>query len=144
MSFSVEITFHSLEASPALGARIRKLMARLGRFSSHIMSCHVVVGAAHRRHHRGNLFDVRIDIATSGAQFSIQHASPRDHTHEDPYVALRDAYRAARRKLQNYECEHRSAVRQRWGLPEKGAGLDAEARTESGRVHESAGHDERR
>jgi ribosome-associated translation inhibitor RaiA len=124
MNPPLEITFQQLNASPALVARIRKLMARLERFSSHIMRCHVVVEAAHRHHHQGNLFDVRIDITTPGAQFSIQRASARDHAHEDPYVALRDAYRAARRRLQDYERERRGAVKQHRASLESNAGLD--------------------
>jgi cold shock CspA family protein/ribosome-associated translation inhibitor RaiA len=140
MNLPLEITFRHMEGSLALEARIRKLAARLERFSSHIMRCHVIVEAPHQHHQQGNLFDVNIDITAPGAHFSIQRASPRDHSHEDPYVALRDAFRAARRKLQDYEREHRRAVKQHAGLPQgRISELDADRgfgriETEDGRL----------
>jgi cold shock CspA family protein/ribosome-associated translation inhibitor RaiA len=117
MNLPLEIVFRHMDASPALEARIRKLAARLDRLSSRIMRCRVTVEAPHQHHHQGNLFDVRIDITAPNAQFSIQRASPYDHSHEDPYVALRDAFRATRRKLQDYEHELRGAVKHHVGLP---------------------------
>jgi cold shock CspA family protein/ribosome-associated translation inhibitor RaiA len=106
-----------MEPSPALETRIRQLAARLERFSAHIMRCHVTVEAPHQHHHQGNLFDVKIDITTPGSTIAIQRAHPRDHAHEDPYVALRDAFRAARRKLQDYERERRQDIKVLTGLP---------------------------
>lgn len=111
MILPLQISFRHVDPSPALEARIRKLAARLDHFSSHIMRIHVVVDAPHEHHHQGNLFDVRIDITTPGNEISIRRAHPRTHAHEDPYVALRDAFRAARRKLEDHEREQRGAVK---------------------------------
>lgn len=116
MSIPLDITFRHELASPALEARIRTLAARLERFSQHIMRCEVIVDRA-QRHHQGNLFDVKIEITVPGEQISIQRASPNDPSHQDPYVALRDAFRAARGKLQDYERELHGAVKQHHGLP---------------------------
>ena len=111
MKLPLQIVLRHMESSPALEARIRALAERLDRFSAHIMRCHVTVEAPHQHQHQGNLFDVKIDITLPNAQISIQRAHPRDHAHEDPYVALRDAFRAARRKLQDYEREQRRDVK---------------------------------
>lgn len=113
----LQISFRHMEPSPALEARIRQLAARLERFSAHIMRCHVVVQAPHEHHQQGNLFDVRIDITVPTAEFSIQRAHPYNHSHEDPYVSLRDAFRAAQRKLQDYEREHRGDVKVHTPMP---------------------------
>ena len=117
MNLPLQIVFRHMESSAALEARIRALASRLDRFSAHIMRCHVTVEAPHQHQHQGNLFDVKIDITVPDAEISIQRAHPRDHAHEDPYVALRDAFRAARRKLQDYEREHRLDVKTHTGLP---------------------------
>ena len=115
MNFPLEITFRHMDASPALEARISALVARLERFSSHVMRCHVTVEAPHQHHQQGNLFNVRIDIAAPSSQISIQRTSARDPSHEDPYLALRDAFRAARRKLQEYERSRRGELKQHAG-----------------------------
>jgi len=116
MQIPLEITFRHELASPALEARIRKLAARLERFSQHIVRCEVVVDRA-QRHQQGNAFDVRIEITAPAAHISIQRASPHDPSHQDPYVALRDAFAAARRKLQDYERQLRGDVKKHHGLP---------------------------
>src|SRR5690606_36674951 len=101
------ITFRHMDPSPAMEARIRELAERLDRFSEHIMQCHVIVEAPHQHHHKGNLYDVRMDITVPGDEIAIRRTHPVHHSHEDPYVALRDAFKAARRKLEDYERERR-------------------------------------
>ncbi len=118
MQIPLQITLRHMEPSPALDARIRKLAAELEHFSAHIMHCHVVVSAPHQHHHQGNLFDVRIDITAPGAEIVINTENRGSHAHEDVYVALRDAFKAARRKLQDYERERRQDVKTHGSQPQ--------------------------
>jgi cold shock CspA family protein/ribosome-associated translation inhibitor RaiA len=117
MKLPLQITFRDTEPSPALEARIQQLAARLERFSAHIMHCHVVVEEPHKHSHQGRLFDINIDITVPGAHIAIQRAHPGSHSHEDPYVALRDAFLAARRKLGDYERVRRHEVKSHVALP---------------------------
>jgi cold shock CspA family protein len=106
-----------MDPSPALEARARELADRLEKFSSQIMHCHVVVEAPHRHKHQGELYDVRIDITVPGREIAIRRSGPANHAHEDPYVALRDAFKAARRQLQDYERERRQDVKTHVEVP---------------------------
>jgi ribosomal subunit interface protein len=107
MPLPVTITFRNLDHSPALEQRIRKLVERLGRFSRHIQRCDIVIQPpAHHQHH-GGLHDFRVHITLPEEQIAIHRARRADQAHEDVYVALRDAFRAARRRLEDYE-------RRRW------------------------------
>jgi ribosomal subunit interface protein len=127
MILPLQITFRHMDSSPALEARIRELVSRLDRFSEHIMRCHVIVEplAGHKR--QGALYDFRIDITLPDEEIAIRHAHPADHAHEDPYVALRDAFRAARRQLQDYERKRRGDVKTPVGATHGWIGeLDAE------------------
>ena len=103
MQIPLKIAFGGgLEASPALAARIEREAARLERFSDRITACRVVVKGRSRRRHRGDLYGVRIQIAVPGREEVIVDRNPSaDHAHEDPYVAIRDAFEAARRRLQD-------------------------------------------
>lgn len=103
MTLPLEITFRHMEPSPALESRIRMLVEQLARFSPHILRCHVVVQAPHQHSEQGQLFEFRLDIVLPGHEIAIRRTHPADHAHEEPYVALRDTFRAARRKLQDYE-----------------------------------------
>jgi ribosome-associated translation inhibitor RaiA len=111
MIIPLQITFRHMEPSPALEERIRELATRLDRFSKHIMRCRVVVEPLPQHSQQGALHDIRIDITLPDEEIAIRHAHLSDHAHEDPYVALRDAFRAARRKLEDYERKHRLDVK---------------------------------
>jgi cold shock CspA family protein/ribosome-associated translation inhibitor RaiA len=113
----LQVTFRHMEPSPALAARIRHLADRLDRFSPHIMRCHVTVEAPHRHHSQGNLFEIRIDLTVPGREIAIRRAPSADHAHEDAFVAARDAFRAARRKLQDYERKRYQQVKSHTGQP---------------------------
>jgi ribosomal subunit interface protein len=111
MILPLQITFRHMDPSPALEARIRKLASRFERFSTHIMRCHIIVEPAAQHKHRGFLYDFRIDITLPDEEIAIRHAHAADHAHEDAYVALRDAFRAVRRKLEDYERKRRHDVK---------------------------------
>jgi len=109
----VQISFRHLAPSAAMEQRIQQLAARLARFSPNITQCRVVVDAPPQHHEQGGRYNVRIEIAlAAGGEISVERTHPGDPAHEDPYVALRDAFRAARRQLQDYERLHRHSVHQ--------------------------------
>ena len=97
MQTPLQITIRDIEHSEALETRIRDKAKKLEEFFKNIMSCRVVVEAPHKHHHQGKQFNVRIDIGVPGNEIVVN----RDH-HEDVYVALRDAFDAAKRKLEDY------------------------------------------
>lgn len=112
MQLPLQITFRNMAPSPALEARVRELASKLERFSDQMIRCHVVVEAPHHQHHeKGALFDFQVDISIPGKEIVIGHTHTKDPAHTDPYVALRDAFRAARRQLQDYERIRRREVK---------------------------------
>ena len=111
MQLPLQITFRHMEPSPALEARIRELAARLERFSAQIMRCHVIVEPTPHHQSHGGLHDFHIVITLPDAEIAVRKAHTADPAHEDPYVALRDAFRAARRKLEDYERKRRLDVK---------------------------------
>ncbi len=50
-------------------------------------------------------------ILKDGGEVSAQRNPVNDHAHEDVYVALRNAFAAARRQLQDKECKIENNVR---------------------------------
>ena len=111
MQLPLQITFRGMEPSEAMDLRIRKLAQRLERFSAHVVRCHVIIDAPHQHGHQGHLYAVHIQINVPGDTISVNREHREHHSHEDVYVALRDAFRAARRQLEDYEREHRLDVK---------------------------------
>ena len=83
--------------SEALETHIRDKVQKLESFFEHIVSCRVVVEVPHKHKQQGKQFNVRIDLGVPGSEIVVN----RDH-HEDVYVALRDAFDAAKRQLEDY------------------------------------------
>jgi len=106
MQTPLQITFRNFPSSEAVEGRIRAKAAKLEEFDPHIMSCHVVVEELDRHHHQGRQFTVRLDIRVPGHEVVVD----RDH-HEDIYVALRDAFNAAGRKLEEVVRARRREVK---------------------------------
>lgn len=97
MKTPLQITFRDMERSDALEAHIREKAEKLETFFDPIMSCRVVVEMPHQHKQQGRIFNVRVDVGVPGSEIVVN----RDK-HEDVYVALRDAFDAAKRKLDDY------------------------------------------
>jgi ribosomal subunit interface protein len=102
MAVPLQITFKGIEASPALEDRIREKAARLDRFEHDILRCHVTVEAPHRHQRQGRLFRARVEVFVPRGDIVVTRESPHDHAHEDPYVAVRDAFDAVVRQLEDH------------------------------------------
>ena len=107
MKLPVQITFHHIDASNALETEIRSRDAKLDQFHPHVLSCRVVVTGEANRKQQGNPFSLRLDIKVKGHEFAIT----RSGSHEDPFVAVRDAFDAARRQIEALAQEMRGEVK---------------------------------
>ncbi|MBR0672809.1 HPF/RaiA family ribosome-associated protein [Neoroseomonas soli] len=102
MTIPLQITFKDMDPSPAMEARIRDKAARIERFADFILRCHVTIEAPHRHHHQGNLYRARVELDVPRGRIVAGNGGAQDHAHEDPYVALRDAFAAATRQLEDH------------------------------------------
>jgi len=102
MQIPLQITFRHMDTSEALEADIREKAEKLERISSHITSCRVVVEAPHRHSRKGKLYRVSVDIThPPKVEIAVSREHRADHAHEDVYVAVRDAFNAAARRLED-------------------------------------------
>ena len=111
VALPIQVTFRDMEHSDFIEAEVRKKAAELDRFSDRIMSCRVVVEAPHQHHRKGKLYDVRIDLTLPGKEIVVSHSGPKEHAHEDAHVAIRDAFLAATRQLEDYARKRRGQVK---------------------------------
>ena len=106
MKLPLQITVRNVSVSEAAKDNIRDRAAKLDLFYDRIMSCRVIVEAPHRRQHQGVLYNVRIDMTVPGAELVVKREPD-----EDIYVAIRDAFDAARRQLEGYARRQRGDVK---------------------------------
>ena len=106
MQRPIQITFKDIPHSDAVEQHIREKAAKLETFYPHIIGCHVTVELPHKHNHQGKLHNVRIDVKVPGSEIVVN----RDK-HEDLYVALRDAFDAAKRQIEEYGRKQRGDVK---------------------------------
>jgi ribosomal subunit interface protein len=106
MQLPLQISFHGIEHSNALYDAIREKAEKLERYYDRILSCRVVLGLAARHKRQGKHFSVRVDLKVPGDELAVT----REHD-EDIQVALREAFDAARRQLEDYARVQRGDVK---------------------------------
>jgi ribosome-associated translation inhibitor RaiA len=100
MNTPLEISFKGLDKSRAIEAKIAEKAAKLEKHFERMTHCRVVVAAPHRHSHKGKTYEIKIDIGIPGtAPLIVTHESPVGQAQEDLRVALRDAFDAAGRRL---------------------------------------------
>ena len=106
-----QIAFDNLPHSAAVEQAVREKVAKLEEFCDRITGCRVVVGVPHRHHEYGNLYEVRIDLTVPGEGIVIGREAPPHAEYRNVRVAIRDAFDAARRRLEDYVRRRRHDVK---------------------------------
>jgi ribosomal subunit interface protein len=108
MKIPLQINFHDMPVSPALETLIREKAAKLEQFHPNLTGCRVVVDKPHQHsRQQGDQFSVTVDVSVPGATIVANNASS-----EDPNVAVRDAFLAARRQVEDHVKRQRTEERQ--------------------------------
>ena len=115
MSIPLQITFKDLDSSEALEALIREKAERLSRFKSNIVYCNVTLETTVRHMHKGRVYSVHIEIGLPGATIVVSRDHSQNRAHEDPYLAVRDAFDAAARQLEDKARKMNGQVKQHSG-----------------------------
>lgn len=106
MRTPLQISVRNVSLSDAAKENIRTKAEKLDQFHDGIMSCRVAVEAVNRGQQQGVLYSVGIDLTVPGSELVVTR-----QMHEDVYVAIRDAFAAARRQVQQYAKRQRSDVK---------------------------------
>ncbi len=112
MQTPVEVAFRHYEPSDQVRAEIVAQARRLEKFSARITSCHIVVTGPQNRRRNGDVFDVELRIAMPNHKDIIvdncrDNAPEREHA----LVAIRQAFNAARRQIEDAERDMRGEVK---------------------------------
>lgn len=106
MKLQLQITTRDIPHSEALESHVRQKAEKLETFYPHIMGCRIVIEVPHKHKQHGRLFNVRLDITVPGKELVVTR-----EPNEDVYVALRDAFDAAKRQLEDYGRRQRGEIK---------------------------------
>lgn len=96
MKTALQVVFRDIPPSPAIEAEIRRRAAKLEQ-AADLMSCRVTLCSSGRHKHQGVMREVHVDLKLPGTEIAVTR-----HHAEDLYVAMRDAFDAVRRQVDEY------------------------------------------
>ena len=100
MHSPVEIHFHGIEKSEAIEERVREKVSKLEKHFSRMTHCRVVLEAPHRSPQKPKVFQIKIEIGLPRRQpIVVCHEREGSHANEELPLAIRDAFSAALRKV---------------------------------------------
>lgn len=106
MQLPLEITIRDIENTPAIQTKIRQKVKKLKQFHDRIIHCRVVIEAVQKHKHQGKLFQVNIEVDVPRKTLIVNRKR-----NEDLYIAIRDAFAAMIRKLEDYIERQRGDVK---------------------------------
>ena len=140
MQQPLQITFRDIPPSESVEAVIREKAEKLDQYFEKIMTCRVTVESPHSHQHQGRLYHVRVDITVPGTELVASRSHDKNHAHEDVYVAIRDAFDAAKRQLQEYKGKLKNKVKLH-ETPAHGEVTELAPDQDYGRIQSSDGRD---
>lgn len=111
MQVPLQITFRGFPSSEAIESRISARVNKLERLCDRITGCRVVVESPHHHQQHGNTYRVSIDLTVPDGELVVGRHNGLNHAHEDVYVAIRDAFDALSRQLQDHVRRQRGEVK---------------------------------
>lgn len=106
MKIPLQITFRNFPHSDAIESHIAERATKLEKFNERLVGCRVAVEESQRKQHQGKLYRVHVDMTVPGRELAVTREE-----HEDIYVAIRDAFDAACRRLEEHARRQRGVVK---------------------------------
>jgi ribosome-associated translation inhibitor RaiA len=116
MQTPVQIDFQGMSAAPEVRAAIEKQIEALEQRFGRTTACRVAVKAPSGHHRNGGLYEVSIHLTLpNGRQVDVGRTPPADERHADLAFAINDAFKHARRQLQDQVDRMQGNVKQHAG-----------------------------
>jgi hypothetical protein len=116
MQTPVEIDFQGVQAEADIRASIEKQWPNWS--SGRITACGVVLKAPSGHHRTGGLYEVHIHLALpDGREVNVGRTPTADERHADVFFAVNDAFKHARRQLQDQVRRLQGQVKQHESEP---------------------------
>ncbi|HSN89856.1 MAG TPA: HPF/RaiA family ribosome-associated protein [Anaeromyxobacteraceae bacterium] len=133
MQRSLQLRWRSITPSPGIEDEVRDEVAKLERAFARITGCAVTLEAPSRHHRQsGSKYRVRIELSVPGGKLVVGRDPTRTWTRGDLFLAVKAAFREARRQLEDHARRidgrvkaHAAAARARVArlFPEEGYGF---------------------
>jgi ribosomal subunit interface protein len=115
MQIPMEISTRDVTLSPAIEAELRKRSDKLERHYNRVTSCRIALERpTGNHHHDGGPYRVRVDVTVPGSEVVADKQS------EELFIAIRDAFEAAERQVEEFVDRRRDYAKPPAGVTPEG------------------------
>jgi ribosomal subunit interface protein len=109
---SLKVTYRGFDSSEAVNMTLKQHVEKLERFRARATSCEVVVSKPHRHHSQGQIFHIELRLHIPGRNIFVNREPEHNDAHADVYIAIRDAFNAMERQLEDVVRIRRGSIKQ--------------------------------
>ena len=118
MQTPLEIEFQDMAASPAVQEQVAGLVKKFETRDGRITAGRIIVKGPGNRHQTGGLYEINIRLALpDGREVNVGRTPTADERHSDLAFAINDAFKRARRRLQDNARRMEGMVKSHEGQP---------------------------
>ena len=118
MQTPVEIDIQGIATTSRIRTAITKHVADLEQRFGRVIACRVVLKAPGGHHRTSGLYEINIRLALpDGREVNVDRTAQADERHSDLDFAINDAFKRARRQLQDQVRELQGQVKHHEGAP---------------------------
>ncbi len=118
MQTAPQIQYQGMNGTPQIQEAIENHVAELEQRCGRVTACRVVLKGPGEHHRKGGLYEVHIRLALpDGREVIVDRTPPGDERHSDLEFAINDAFKHARRQLQDHVRRMQGQVKHSEGPP---------------------------
>jgi cold shock CspA family protein len=118
MEYPTQVVFHNMPSSEFIEKAALEKAEKLFALYPKIIHCRVIIESPHQHSHQGQIYHVRVILKVPEEDIVVTRQPAQEAQHEDVYVALRDAFDAAKRRLRQYHGKIKRQVKHHEEMPE--------------------------
>ena len=118
MQTPLEVDFQGLSSTPQIEDAIARHVAQLEQRYGRVTSCRVALKGPGGHHQNGGLYEVNIRLSLpNGREVNVGRTAQAGGRHADLTFAINDAFKRARRRLEDHVRRLQGSVKQHDGAP---------------------------
>jgi ribosome-associated translation inhibitor RaiA len=99
MPATLQISYRNMQSSGSVERQVRERFTQLEKIYDRLISCRVVIEKAPEE---GETFHVHVEMAVPGREIVVRRDPGDNRAHSDAHLAIRRAFDAARRQLEDH------------------------------------------
>ncbi|HEY9793902.1 MAG TPA: HPF/RaiA family ribosome-associated protein [Candidatus Obscuribacterales bacterium] len=102
MKLPLQISFKNIARSKSVTNIVKEKAEKFDKLCPETISCRVTITMPHKHHHQGNFFKINIEVGLPGKKVAVSREAQNEIENKDFYHALREAFDAAYRQVEDY------------------------------------------